>query len=217
MGYIVESLCSYFILLPLLFLGEIFVVLVYRKKSIYCSKGFLLGFQFLVCLYVAIFSITGTAGINDIGSYGAEIIRWDEVNLIPLRWGVEDSFGLIMNIILFMPLGALIPLLWENTSFFITTCSGFLFSLLIEISQLFNRRATDIDDLLMNTLGTIIGYVFYWVLLRRIRIFQVNCRSSKSYIIKYSPCFLLVLMFVIYFFIGHPFLRFVQMKMAYGF
>lgn len=122
-----------------------------------------------------------------------------------------------MNIILFMPLGALIPLLWENTSFFITTCGGFLFSLLIEISQLFNRRATDIDDLLMNTLGTIIGYVFYWVLLRRIRIFQVNCSSSESYIIKYSPCFLLVLMFVICFFIGDPFLRFVQMKMAYGF
>ena len=35
---------------------------------------------------------------------------------------------------------------------------GAAFSILIEITQLFNYRATDIDDLTANTLGALIGY-----------------------------------------------------------
>ena len=36
--------------------------------------------------------------------------------------------------------------------------AGFLFSLAIELGQLFNRRCSDINDLLMNVLGAIVGY-----------------------------------------------------------
>ena len=34
---------------------------------------------------------------------------------------------------------------------------GFLISLSIELTQLFLKRTTDIDDLILNTLGVIIG------------------------------------------------------------
>ena len=37
----------------------------------------------------------------------------------------------------------------------------------IELCQLFNRRNTDIDDLMMNTLGAVIGY-FIWKLTKRL-------------------------------------------------
>lgn len=34
-------------------------------------------------------------------------------------------------------------------------------SLLIELSQLFNNRKTDIDDIILNVAGAIIGYIVY--------------------------------------------------------
>lgn len=38
------------------------------------------------------------------------------------------------------------------------------FSLIIELSQLFNGRITDLDDLLMNTLGAFLGWVIFRLL-----------------------------------------------------
>lgn len=44
--------------------------------------------------------------------------------------------------------------------------TGSFFSLFIELIQLFSFRATDIDDLLMNTLGTWVGYLLFKVILK---------------------------------------------------
>ena len=38
---------------------------------------------------------------------------------------------------------------------------GLLFSLFIECSQLLNNRSTDVDDLIMNTIGAVIGLMLY--------------------------------------------------------
>ena len=35
--------------------------------------------------------------------------------------------------------------------------------MLIEASQLLNRRNTDIDDLVMNVIGTLVGYMIWWI------------------------------------------------------
>ncbi len=40
--------------------------------------------------------------------------------------------------------------------------AGFVTSALIELLQLFCFRATDVDDLLMNTLGAFLGYLLAW-------------------------------------------------------
>ena len=39
--------------------------------------------------------------------------------------------------------------------------AGACLSLVIEVCQLFNLRATDIDDLMMNTLGAVFGYLLW--------------------------------------------------------
>ena len=64
------------------------------------------------------------------------------------------------NTILFITFGFIIPLLWNisNTRFMII---GFCSSLFIEICQLFLARGTDIDDLILNTFGVIIGLLIY--------------------------------------------------------
>ena len=66
----------------------------------------------------------------------------------------------IGNIIIFIPLGILIPLLYKISSKKVILI-GFLISLLIEIIQLFLKRGTDIDDLILNTLGVFIGTLIY--------------------------------------------------------
>ena len=65
---------------------------------------------------------------------------------------------MLLNLLLFVPLGVLLPLLWNNHGALQNVVCGFLLSMLIECSQLFNHRASDINDLLMNTIGICLGY-----------------------------------------------------------
>ena len=68
----------------------------------------------------------------------------------------------ILNIIMFMPLGFLLPLIWVNfRRCSVVALTGLGFSALIEFLQLFNDRISDVDDLIMNTFGACAGY-FLW-------------------------------------------------------
>lgn len=67
------------------------------------------------------------------------------------------------NIILFIPIGVLVPLLWK-TSFRRTVFIGFGASLTIETCQLFLSRGTDVDDLILNTAGVLLGALIFKVL-----------------------------------------------------
>ena len=128
-----------------------------REKT-YLRLHLIWVYIFLIYIYLA-FSVAGIGSVWDIGQYG-RIIRIKEINLIPFN--SEGIRTYILNIIMFMPLGFLLPLIWEkfrnSVKVFYT---GLGFSLAIEICQLFNHRATDIDDLMMNSLGAILGY-FIW-------------------------------------------------------
>lgn len=67
------------------------------------------------------------------------------------------------NIVIFMPIGFFIPTLWNKKHPLVkSVLTGFLISLFIELAQLFLPRRTDIDDLILNTFGSFLGYnVFY--------------------------------------------------------
>lgn len=85
------------------------------------------------------------------------------INLIPLVDIASNVSAYLvnsaLNIILFMPLGFILPLLWDSfRSRRAILLTGFLLSLAIELSQLLNYRVTDVDDLITNTLGALLGY-----------------------------------------------------------
>ena len=69
------------------------------------------------------------------------------------------------NIVLFMPMGVLVPLVSGKKKWFWTIGAGFCFSLFIEIVQLITARGCyDPDDVILNTIGTAIGFAcFCWV------------------------------------------------------
>lgn len=127
---------------------------------------------FLLYIFMVI-QTTGVGTIWDIGNYG-EIIRFDEIHLIPFEAGV--GIENILNIIMFMPFGFLLPLIWERyRKVWKVVLVGAGFSLAIEMGQLLNRRVSDINDLLMNTFGVLIGYVI-WIIFEKI----FKCAGKKS-------------------------------------
>ena len=84
----------------------------------------------------------------------------------------------ILNVVMFMPLGFLLPLIWEDFRKVLKTALiGFIMSLAIETSQLFCYRVTDVNDLITNTLGTIVGYIL-WSIFNKI--FVISGRKSVT-------------------------------------
>lgn len=73
------------------------------------------------------------------------------------------------NIIGFMPFGFLLPIISDRAkSWFLTFLCSFTFSLLVETVQLIWRVGSfDVDDLLLNTLGGVIGYAVYRIFASR--------------------------------------------------
>ncbi len=94
------------------------------------------------------------------------------INLIPF-WDVTNGARAYLinsglNILLFVPLGFILPLLWKEFRSRRAIClTGFLLSLGIELAQLLNFRVSDVDDLIMNTLGAWLGYELLMLLCRR--------------------------------------------------
>ena len=79
------------------------------------------------------------------------------------NWGEIRS--IILNILLFIPFGYLLPSLFPQLRWWQVIIFGFCSSLLIEVLQLITRLGyADVDDLINNTLGAAIG----WLLYRRI-------------------------------------------------
>lgn len=107
----------------------------------------------LLALYLA-------AAYLAVGLPTVTYLRFDpSISLIPLAGLAADGTNALLNVLLFVPLGAFLPLLWEGfRSVRNTTLFGFSLSLFIEVLQIFTFRATDVNDLLTNTLGTALGY-----------------------------------------------------------
>lgn len=136
------------------------LALVLRKRRIgeKVSAAWLAWLNIFLFYLWMVFDVTGIGTMGDIlrnrrhpviGGY----------NFVPF-----DSLGLgfFLNIIMCMPLGFLLPLLWKKSrNFARTALTGAGLSLLIEITQIFNFRATDVDDLMANTLGTFLGYLIW--------------------------------------------------------
>lgn len=95
------------------------------------------------------------------------------LNLVPFAW-LEDlrEWGgklilknLFLNILMFVPLGFFLPVVYNRlTRLWKTTACCFSFSFFVEFFQYFIGRSADIDDLIVNTVGGIIGYCIFAIL-----------------------------------------------------
>ena len=150
------------------FLSEFIPFLIVLAVFIYSRKKKGLDISKSSCVMLVIFSIyiigvyhfTSTGTIYNGLTYQLEV-RKDLLNLVPFSSNI-DFIGYFLNVVLFVPLGILVPLIckkMDNLKYIFGTGLGF--SIFIELSQLLNNRRTDIDDLILNTVGAIIGFALY--------------------------------------------------------
>lgn len=165
------------------------------------EKKFSLIFILLFILYIwMVYNVTGVGGLTDIfyaPEGGSNSIIRANINLNPFSNGIGITFYL--NIIMCIPLGFLLPFIWKDyRKLYKTLLLGAGFSLLIEISQLITTRATDVDDLIANTIGTFVGYII-WLIFTKIfnKHFKGGLNGSKGPIIYIALSFLG--MFFLYF------------------
>ena len=79
----------------------------------------------------------------------------------------ESRTQLLGNTLLFMPWGFFLPLLWRKfRRFFPIAGMCLLLTCLIEGTQLFIGRTVDVDDLLLNFLGSLCGAGLWWIVHR---------------------------------------------------
>lgn len=101
-----------------------------------------------------------------VGLPTVQFLRFDvNLNLIPFAGMLADGKNTLLNVALFVPLGVLLPMLWSH---YRRGSRVLVFSLgmtcAIELTQLLTFRATDINDVIANTLGGMVGWGVYRLL-----------------------------------------------------
>jgi len=146
---------------------------------------------------MAVFSVTGIPTINTWHVY-------PQFNFIPLADIINSPsayiVNTILNIVLFMPLGFLLPCIWEEyRSFKKIIFMGLAVSAGIELLQIFTFRVTDIDDLLSNTTGAAAGYYFGKLFSFKLP-FKIE-RDFKNTYMGYEPVAIMGIILLIKFFL----------------
>ena len=151
---LVDKLCGAIVSLPLVLI----YVFLWDRQRAKRRWGWM---TLLVLSLSAMYIVIGVPGI--------QYITWEPViNFVPFRdFTPSNLLGMALNAVMFAPLGFLLPAYFEGFRKWNTTlAAGFTTSLAIECIQLFTFRATDVDDLIMNTLGTLAGYLLAKLLFR---------------------------------------------------
>lgn len=134
---------------------------------------------FALALYLSlVFSLVGLPDIR--------YIRFEpNINLRPFRYFFSD-WSTLPNVLLFVPLGVFLTTLWGRFRSGWRACLfGFWVSMTIEVLQIFTFRATDVNDLITNTLGTALG----WALGRFLLAIVPGFTPSRNTREVYGLCF----------------------------
>lgn len=138
-----------------------------KKHRIVAGVVFVL--YFIVLFYFLFFS-------EEMGRTYTE--REYHYNLVPLKeihrfiqyrkiLGMRSvMLNIVGNVVAFMPFGTFLPVfVAKGKKFWFTSLYSFELSLFVETLQLITKVGSfDVDDLLLNTLGGILGYVLYRIL-----------------------------------------------------
>lgn len=116
------------------------------------------------------------------------------VNWIPFINFFLDPSQYLANIILFLPFGFLFPLLASKNNLRSILLWGMAFSFSIELLQAFCLRTPDINDLLMNTLGAVLGYLLFTLFHRKIALLHASVQIEHKQTM--SVYFLLSYLFI---------------------
>ena len=122
-----------------------------------------IGFVFYFLLISEVYGRTG-----EMQDYHYNLVLFKEIKRF---WNYRNQLGIFSayanlagNILIFVPFGFFMPVACVRRNLFATATEAFLLSLLIEVIQLITRVGCfDVDDLFLNTLGGVIGYIIFLI------------------------------------------------------
>ena len=118
---------------------------------------------------IGVYHVTGVGTVYDVRYLSLENAN---INLLPFSNDI-DIIGYLLNVLMLVPFGFFLPLMRKDFDDPLkVTFMGAAFSLFIELAQLFNYRVTDIDDVIMNTMGAFLGYLIFQLFRNKIRSMQ---------------------------------------------
>ncbi len=135
-----------------------------KHKKVY---AFLLFSFYLLVLFTLMFYERDQQNYYDYNIVPFKVINlWIDLiknNRYYLFYAIENLIG---NIVIFIPLGMFIPYLFPKHENFLLFIFTVIISIsLVELIQFVTRYGTgDIDDVILNTTGAIIGYIIYMII-----------------------------------------------------
>ncbi len=87
-------------------------------------------------------------------------------------------FDYILNVLMFVPFGFMLPFLWKHANLIKVVLIGFLSTLFIEFVQGFMYRDSTIDDVICNTMGALFGYLLYLIIKKLLPRFVAKARDE---------------------------------------
>ena len=191
--------------------------LIYKKKM-HGKKEISLGKMIWVCIFavyvIVVLLVTlarpGMGGIYEGSANWKPFSSYKEAwyNFQPREWR-----NLILNICMFIPMGFLTPICFNkiNRAWKAYLC-GFGFTLFIEITQFVTGRGVlETDDIINNTVGAMIGYGFYAIVMLVIGAIKrgkarstedagaIKQRNGRNCLLAQIPLVLTIIAFVVVF------------------
>lgn len=103
------------------------------------------------------------------GNYKYSLVPFKEIRRYIFYWREIGTFyvmlNLLGNVFCFVPFGFVLPIISrQQRSLWRIAFLSFLSSLLVELIQLVSKVGScDVDDMILNTLGGVIGYLLFWI------------------------------------------------------
>ena len=129
-----------------------------NKKKLVIYKD-LLFLSFVLYMFLLFELVTST----DFESYSNNFIPFKEI----LRYKLDSKLfykNVLGNVLLFVPFGYFVCTFLKNKRLYISFIITLITSLSIELIQMNIGRSFDIDDIILNLCGGIIGYLIYRLL-----------------------------------------------------
>lgn len=148
----------------------IILLLVYHGMKFLIVKRFNVTISKILCQMAWITIIISILGITGVisGDYTVTSLfqGTSQFNFRIFDQGINNAT--ILNLVLFIPYGFLAPIIFEkiDKKRIYGVLIGLVFTLIIEFLQSFTGRFVELEDILMNTLGTYIGYSIAIALIR---------------------------------------------------
>lgn len=168
----IKSLWPMLLLFVIVLCSIRLIDIIFNKKKLVLHEDLMI-LMFIIYLFLLFQLVTTT----DFESYSNNFIPFKEI----MRYRIDSRLfyrNVIGNILLFVPFGYLVSYYLKRPKCYITLILTLITSISTEIIQMFIGRSFDIDDIILNVIGGLVGYLIFKIQFRLIKLLPKCLKKS---------------------------------------